>query len=119
MPNHRDPSFAENTPVITRYVIRAAAPWAALCAARSAELLLAESSMEVEALAGAPAPALLSEVRAGAFKGLRSTTAPIHVACAVDGRKSARNETPPQLGRPLSSLIFASSSLYWKFLAFA
>src|SRR3979409_1221415 len=110
MPNHRDPAFAENTPALTPYAIHAAAPWAVLCAARSAELLLAESSMAVEALAGAPALALLSEVRAGAFKGLRSTTAPIHVACAVDGRKSVRKETPPQLGRPASRLLIANSS---------
>ena len=35
LPNHREPAFAENMPVITQCVIQAAASWVAWCAVHS------------------------------------------------------------------------------------
>jgi hypothetical protein len=71
--------------VITPCAIRAAALWVALCAARSVGLSLAELWMEAEGPAGAPGLVRSSVARRAAFKGLRCSTAPMHVACVVDG----------------------------------
>src|SRR4029079_18778456 len=64
------------------------APWAALCAARSAAPPLAESWAVVEGRDGGPALVRLSVAPHAAFKGLRSSTAPMHIACVGDGRES-------------------------------
>ena len=42
-PNRHGPTFVESMPVITLSAIRAAAPWVALCAARSVAPSLAAS----------------------------------------------------------------------------
>ena len=75
--------------MITPCAIQPAAPWAALCAARSVEPPLAESWAVVEGRGGVPALVRLSAAPRAAFKGLHSTIAPMHIACVVDGRESA------------------------------
>lgn len=75
--------------MITPCAILPAAPWAALCAARSVEPPLAESWAVVEGRGGVPALVRLSVAPRAAFKGLHSTIAPMHIACVVDGRESA------------------------------
>ena len=58
-----------------------------LCAARSVAPPLAESWTVVEGRGGGPALVRLSVAPHAAFKGLHSTTAPMHIACVVDGRE--------------------------------
>jgi hypothetical protein len=73
----------------TPCAIRAAAPWVALYGAHSVGPSLAESWMAAEGRAGAPALARLSVERRAAFKDLRYSTAPMRVACVVDGRNAS------------------------------
>lgn len=73
----------------TPCAIRAAAPWVALYGAHSVGRSLAESWMAAEGPAGAPALARLSVERRAAFKDLRYSTAPMRVACVVDGRNAS------------------------------
>lgn len=73
----------------TPCAIRAAASWVALYGAHSVGPSLAESWMAAEGPAGAPALARLSVERRAAFKDLRYSTAPMRVACVVDGRNAS------------------------------
>jgi hypothetical protein len=75
--------------VTTPCAIRAAALWVALYAAHSVGPSLAESWMAVGGPAGGPALARLSVERRAAFKDLRYSTAPMHVAYVVDGRNAS------------------------------
>jgi hypothetical protein len=73
----------------TPCAIRAAALWVALYGAHSVGPSLVESWMAAEGPAGAPALARLSVERRAAFKDLRYSTAPMRVACVVDGRNTS------------------------------
>ena len=94
-------------PVITPCDIRPAAPWAALCAARSVEPPLVESWAVVEGRRGVPALARLSVAPRAVFKVLHFSTAPMRIACVADGPEFGRGDRTFQ---PLSVANAARSA---------
>ena len=96
LPNHREPAFAENMPVISRCVIHAAASWVAWCAVHSVGPSLEELWMAAEARAGAQEPARSLAAPRAEFKALRSSTGPMHVACAAAGRDALSDSSNGQ-----------------------